>query len=197
MPEIAGVAGGVESRLIVTGTDVVPPALVALHVRSVTPSSAAAVPQPSDRRQRDSASATLQLSVSGAACTSRWHPGRRRRRRRRDDRRRRVERHRDGPVGEHEAGAAVGIGHAGAEGAVERVGRGRHDRGELVDRHRRPGRADQGGDARGGRRGGARAVERPRSAVDVVATSSGAARSGFARTSAGSERRRRPRRSSA
>src|SRR5947199_8464107 len=65
MPEIARAAGGVVSRLIVTGTDAVPPALVALHVRRVTPSCGLALPQPLASTTGESGSATLQLSVSG------------------------------------------------------------------------------------------------------------------------------------
>ena len=65
MPPISGAAGGELSRLTVTPTDVVPPALVAVHVIAPTPSPRAVGPQPTGSTTGDSGSVTLQPTVTG------------------------------------------------------------------------------------------------------------------------------------
>src|SRR6185503_4264262 len=62
MPPMAGGVGGCESRLIVTGWFVVPPGLVAVHVKATTPSPATVCGSQLFDMTGASASLTFQLS---------------------------------------------------------------------------------------------------------------------------------------
>src|SRR6476646_2251155 len=67
IPEITGAVGAVVSCFSGSGTDVVPPALAALHVSAAAPSPGAAAKHPAATSTTgDSGSETLQATLAGA-----------------------------------------------------------------------------------------------------------------------------------
>ncbi len=160
-PVKAGAEGGVESRLIVTGHRVVPPALVALQVSAAV--AVAGLP-----RARSPTGPTTGDSASDDA------PGHAHRRRGTSRSRRRA------PPARPSARSPAACRRAPSRARGRRAGTRRRSRGrgcpragqssalaglvmiayERVDAHRGLGREDQRRDARRGRRGRARAVER-------------------------------------
>ena len=107
MPEITGAVGAVVSRFSVSGTDVVPPALAALHVSAAVPSPGAAAAHPgATSTTGDSGSETLQATLAGVRYQPFAPSGAAGVSDRGDDRRGGIERHRQGAIGEYEADAA-------------------------------------------------------------------------------------------